>query len=136
MIRWRRQPAADGPRRRVVHESTQATYNSPDVIVFDLGFFSGIQSLQHEAYTTSPPELIDVLLEAFDTLPHSTLTDTFITLRAAMREILRSNIGKNFKLPHLKKQANRRKSQEIEFLLCNQGVLGLAPKFLQIAARQ
>ena len=75
----------------------------------DLDLFSAIQPLLHEACAALLADLVDIVHEAFDPLPHNTLTDTHTTLQAVLREILKTNSGNDFQLAHLKKQANRRK---------------------------
>ena len=105
--------------------------NSPDLNVLDLGFFNAIQALQYDACATSISELVDVVIEAFDTLNSQALSDSFITLQAVMREILDSNGNNEYKIPHLKKQTHRRKGQEIVWIQCEQSIIDKAKKFLE-----
>lgn len=105
--------------------------NSPDLNVLDLGFFNAIQSLQQEACATTVAELVDTVHEAFDMLSSTKLTDTFITLQAVMREIMRHKGGNNYKLPHLKKQTMRRKGQEIVWVHCDEDTLAIADGVLE-----
>lgn len=56
-------------------------------------------------------------------MPHEKLTDTVITLQAVMREVLRSDGGKDFKFSHLKKQTHRRKGEEIKWVPCDQNTI-------------
>ena len=72
----------------------------------------------------------DVVHESYDNLSH-TITDTFITLQAVMREILRTKGGNEFKVPQLKKQCHRRKGKEIQWVHCDRDTLEEAERFLR-----
>ncbi|KAF0702046.1 hypothetical protein AaE_016160 [Aphanomyces astaci] len=90
---------------RGIVESNQPT-NSPDFNVLDFGFFSSIQSLQHQKATRSIEELIGAVESAFYELPADTVAKTFITLQKVLEmsiEMLGSN---DYKLPHMRKDAS------------------------------
>ncbi len=93
---------------------------SPDLNILDRGFFNAIQSVQHESCAASIKELVDVVSKAFHSMPHTILADTFITLRAVMREVLHLNAGNVFKILHLNKQGFRRKGEPITTIFVEQ----------------
>ncbi|CAN0375183.1 unnamed protein product [Discosporangium mesarthrocarpum] len=47
--------------------------NSPDLNVNDLGFFHSIQQLKEDVGVSSPEDLVEATLEAFDVYPQETL---------------------------------------------------------------
>lgn len=74
--------------------------NSPDLNVLDLGFFTAIQSLQHQTETKTIDDLIAAVLQAFAELEHSKLDDIFLTLQKVMECIILHSGNNNFAIPH------------------------------------
>ncbi|KAF0685303.1 Aste57867_22778 [Aphanomyces stellatus] len=85
---------------------TNQPANSTDFNVLDLGFFNAIQSLQQKKQSKSIDELISIVEEAYYELPSETLGKTFVTLQKVMELAMHDSGGNNYKLPHMRKDAN------------------------------
>ena len=81
--------------------------NSPDINTCDFGFFNKVRSIQQEKFVSLIDELSACVEDAFNEVEPNSLYDNFIALQAVFREILRGDGGKDFKIPHLKKQYMR-----------------------------
>ncbi|CAN0366189.1 unnamed protein product [Discosporangium mesarthrocarpum] len=77
--------------------------NSPDLNVNDLGFFHSIQQLKEDAGVSSPEDLVEATMEAFDVYPRETLKRVWQSLFAVLGEVLGSKGDNSYKLPHLGK---------------------------------
>ncbi len=53
-------------------------------------------------------ELIAVVKESFDGLERSKLDNVFLTLQGCMEEVMRSDGGNQYKIPHMSKERLRR----------------------------
>lgn len=104
--------------------------NSPDVNICDLGFFNTVQSIQQEKCASRIEDLVQNVQDAFEEVESTSLLDNFITIQAVFREILRSNGGNDFKIPHLKKQVHRRAGKPIVNVTCDAETILKAHEFL------
>ncbi|XP_058215387.1 uncharacterized protein LOC131326570 [Rhododendron vialii] len=77
--------------------------NSPDMNVLDLGFFTSIQSLQHQHAPSTIDQLVSVVEKSFEELSSQTLNHVFLTLQTCMVEVMKVYGGNNYKLPHMEK---------------------------------
>ncbi|TBU10546.1 hypothetical protein CWI38_1687p0010, partial [Hamiltosporidium tvaerminnensis] len=93
--------------------------NSPDLNVLYLGFFSSIQSLQHEASPHTIDELINCVQDAFHQLEANTLDNVFTTLQACMESIMLADGGNGYKIPHISKGKLRREGRLLEKYVCS-----------------
>ncbi|CAM9647864.1 unnamed protein product, partial [Discosporangium mesarthrocarpum] len=78
--------------------------NSPDLNVNDLGFFHSIQQLKEDVGVSSPEDLMEATMEAFDVYPPETLERVWQSLFAVLGEVLDSKGDNRYKLPHLGKE--------------------------------
>ncbi|CAM9632772.1 unnamed protein product [Discosporangium mesarthrocarpum] len=90
---------------RIILETQPA--DSPDLNVNDLGFFHSIQQLKEDVEVSSPEDLVEATMEAFDIYPRETLERVWQGLFAVLGEVLGSKGGNNYKLPHLGKEESR-----------------------------
>ncbi|CAM9949908.1 unnamed protein product [Discosporangium mesarthrocarpum] len=58
--------------------------NSPDLNVNDLGFFHSIQQLKQDVRVSSPEDLVEAKIEAFDVYPRETLERVWQSLFAVL----------------------------------------------------
>ncbi|XP_021839791.2 uncharacterized protein [Spinacia oleracea] len=73
---------------------------SPDLNVLDLGFFRGIQSLQHQKFPKNVTELVQSVHDAYMEYDPKSLNHTWLQLQYVMVEILKQKGGNNYKSPH------------------------------------
>ncbi|CAN0442049.1 unnamed protein product [Discosporangium mesarthrocarpum] len=85
--------------------------NSTDLNVNDLGFFHSIQQLKEDVGVSSPEDLVEATMEAFDVYPRETLERVWPSLFAVLGEVLRSKGDNSYKLPHLGNENLRRKGK-------------------------
>ncbi|KAH9085651.1 hypothetical protein Ae201684P_005452 [Aphanomyces euteiches] len=109
----------------------QTPPNSPDLNVFDLGFFASIQALQRKVLSRSVDDVIHATLLAFEMLSMEKLADVFLTLQAVMRLVLEHHGDNHFKLPHLKKEAMRRAGTLMANVTCPVSLIDQADLELQ-----
>lgn len=83
--------------------------NSPDTNTFDLAFFRAIQSIQHEKPSRNIDDLIKNVQSAFEDLPLLACIKVWTTAQIVMNEIILSNGGINYKIPHVGKDKIIRK---------------------------
>ncbi|XP_074299525.1 uncharacterized protein LOC141630644 [Silene latifolia] len=86
---------------------TQQPANSPDLNVLDLGFFRSIQSLQEKKRAQTVDKLVSNVLEAWDDEPAQCIDDVWLSLQECMLEIMDRKGQNDYKVPHLKKNAQR-----------------------------
>ncbi|CAN0178988.1 unnamed protein product [Discosporangium mesarthrocarpum] len=82
---------------------TQPT-NSPDLNVNDLGFFYSIQQLKEDVGVSSPEDLVEATMEAFEVYPRETLKRVCQSLFAVLEKVLDSKGDNSYKLPRLGKE--------------------------------
>ena len=82
----------------------QQPANSPDLNVLDLGYFTAIQSLQHQASPQNIDELISEVYVSFECLHWSKLNDIFLTLQKVMEICIIHDGMNNYKIPHMSKR--------------------------------
>ncbi|CAM9169307.1 unnamed protein product [Discosporangium mesarthrocarpum] len=78
--------------------------NSPDLNVNDLGFFHSIQQVKEDVGVSSPEDLVEATMEAFDVYPRETLERDWQSLFAVLGEVLGSKGDHSYKLPRLGKE--------------------------------
>ncbi|CAN0368555.1 unnamed protein product, partial [Discosporangium mesarthrocarpum] len=78
--------------------------NSPDLNVNDLGFFHSIQQLKEDVGVSTPEDLVEATMEAFDVYPREALERVWQSLFAVLGEVLGSKGDNSYKLPHLGKE--------------------------------
>ena len=71
--------------------------------VLDLGYFRGIQSLQHQEAPKTIDELILAVEKSFDQLSTESLNNVFLTLQSCMVEVMKNLGENNYKVPHIGK---------------------------------
>ncbi|CAM9372035.1 unnamed protein product [Discosporangium mesarthrocarpum] len=64
--------------------------NSPDLNVNDLGFFRFIQQLKEDVGVSSPEDLVEAIMEAFNVCPWDTLERVWQSLFTVLGEVLGS----------------------------------------------
>lgn len=79
------------------------------------GFSNTIQSLQAQKCASNIDDLIDAVVEAFNEIIPTKLSDNFIPLRSVMREILSHEGSNDFKIPHLDKSGNGKRGTSFPF---------------------
>ena len=73
---------------------TQASVNSPDVNLLDLGLFRAIQSF-NDAAPKNEEELIEAVSAAYDKYPHHKINQTWLTLQCCFNQIIMHHGDKN-----------------------------------------
>ncbi|CAN0493821.1 unnamed protein product [Discosporangium mesarthrocarpum] len=101
--------------------------NSADLNVNDLGFFHSIQQLKEDVRVSSPGDLVEATMEAFDVYPRETLERVWQSLFAVLGKVLGSKGDNSYKLLRLGKEnlgragklpVNRRADEE-NYLVVN-----------------
>ncbi|KAJ0391764.1 hypothetical protein P43SY_012098 [Pythium insidiosum] len=110
--------------------------NSPDLNVLDLGFFASIQSIQYKQRVRGIDSLVNAVVDAFDKTKVETLDNIFLTLESVMTCILQSNGGNDYKLPHMKKAALRKKGELPTRVACDRAAFETACAVLEKAGRR
>lgn len=77
--------------------------NSPDLNILDLGFFSAIQSLQHQTCPKTVQDLVHAVEESFDEFLTEKVNHIFLTLQSCMKEIMKVGGANKYQVPHMKK---------------------------------
>ncbi|XP_021760588.1 uncharacterized protein LOC110725415 [Chenopodium quinoa] len=77
---------------------------SPDLNVLDLGLFRSIQSLQYQPFPSNLDELVDKVIESYDTFKPEVNKYIWITLQKCMIMILQAEGGNKYKIPHMNKK--------------------------------
>ncbi|VFQ95320.1 unnamed protein product [Cuscuta campestris] len=105
-------PHVDGSDLHFLQAATEGEWNiklkfqppnSPDLNVLDLGFFRAIDSLQDQSAPRSLDDLISAVTTAFEELSPEKLNNVFLTLQGVMGQVLATNGGNQFKIPHIGK---------------------------------
>ncbi|KAK9725658.1 hypothetical protein RND81_05G160500 [Saponaria officinalis] len=86
---------------------TQQPAMSPDLNILDLGFFRSIQSLQDENQAKNVEELVKNVQDAYERETVECLDNVWLSLQACMVEMMKMKGHNNYKLPHLRKAAQR-----------------------------
>ncbi|XP_026417526.1 uncharacterized protein LOC113313014 [Papaver somniferum] len=77
--------------------------NSPDLNTLDLGYFNGIQGIQHIAAPSNIDELIAAVTDAYNSMSAHTLNKVFLTHQLCMEEVLKRRGDNNYELTHIGK---------------------------------
>ena len=85
--------------------------NSPDLNVLDLGFFRTLQGLQFQEPSENTAVLIARVLLCFQQYQAEKLNRVFITLQSCFNEIITTDGGNHYKIPHMNKAALERLGQ-------------------------
>ena len=78
--------------------------NSPDLNLNDLGFFNSLQSAYYQNCPSNAIELIDMVRETYEEYPVNKINRIWLTLQSCMNEIIKSNGGNQYKIPHMGKE--------------------------------
>jgi hypothetical protein len=78
---------------------------SPDTNLLDLSFFRALQSAQWDhGFATEIDGLIAQVVRAYDEFPTRKINFGFLTLQSCLDEILCSNGGNTYSIPHMGKE--------------------------------
>lgn len=94
--------------------------NSPDLNILDLGFFAALQSLQHEFAPNDLEELIAATEKAFEDMTSTKLNANFLTMQQVMEKVIEVYGAKRYKIPHMGKDALRRRGELPWSICCNE----------------
>ncbi|KAJ1284222.1 hypothetical protein BS78_03G188400 [Paspalum vaginatum] len=79
--------------------------NSPHLNCLDLGFFASLQSLAYRRVSRNMDELIKNVEKEFNDYDPCTLRrSVFLTLQGCMLEVMKSDGGNRYKIPHMSKE--------------------------------
>lgn len=109
--------------------------NSPDLNVLDLGFFTSIQCIQYRQPTHGIENLIRAVTEAFEETSTTTLDNIFLTLQSVMQCILLNEGGNRYSLPHIGKEALRKRGELPTSIKCDIAAYELAVAALERAGQ-
>ncbi|KAL4171035.1 hypothetical protein KRP22_009136 [Phytophthora ramorum] len=109
--------------------------NSPDLNVLDLGLFNAIQSIQNRVPIHGIDNLITAVQNAYTNMDTDALDNIFLTLQGCMLCILQESGGNRYALPHIGKEALRRKSILPRVLKCDHHLYDSAKACLVEAGR-
>ncbi|XP_021717632.1 uncharacterized protein LOC110685409 [Chenopodium quinoa] len=76
---------------------------SPDLNVLDLGLFRSIQSLQYLSFPCNLDELVEKVIESYDTFNPKVNKYIWVTLQRCMIKILKGQGWNKYKIPHMNK---------------------------------
>ncbi|XP_021715982.1 uncharacterized protein LOC110683883 [Chenopodium quinoa] len=77
---------------------------SPDLNVLDLRLFRSIQSLQYQSFPSNLDELVEKLIECYETFKPEVNKYIWITLQKCMIMILQAEGGNKYKIPYMNKK--------------------------------
>ena len=77
--------------------------NSPDVNLFDLGFFRAIQSF-NDAVLRNEDELIKAVGEVYDNYPKEKINRTWLTLQCCFNQIITHHGDNDYNINHISKE--------------------------------
>ncbi|XP_021773301.1 uncharacterized protein LOC110737253 [Chenopodium quinoa] len=77
---------------------------SPDLNVLDLGLFRSIQSLQYQSFPKNVDELVEKVIESYNTFKPEVNKYIWVTLQRCMIKILKAEGGNKYKIPHMNKK--------------------------------
>ena len=89
---------------------TQAA-QSPDLNINDLAFFRSIMSLKRREAPKNELELIAAVKKAHEEYPASKINRMWITLMTVMNQIIATDGGNDFKIPHMNKDQLEREGR-------------------------
>ena len=82
---------------------------SPDTNILDLSFFRALQSAQWDhGFATKIDGLIAQVMRAYNEFCPRKIDFSFLTLHSCLDEILASNGGNSYSIPHMGKEARLR----------------------------
>ena len=105
--------------------------NSPDFNVLDLGFFNAIQSLQQQKQMRNIDELVTAVQESFWKINPETLESTWITWQKGIEASMLEEGSNRYKIPHLAKDAARKKSMLTMEIVVSDEAINSALEFLK-----
>ena len=82
--------------------------NSPDTNILDLGFFRAIQSFNDDC-PANEEELIKSVEKAYGEYPFRKLNRVWLTLQSCLNMIIENDVGNDYKIPHMGKEAMERR---------------------------
>ena len=85
--------------------------NSPYLNLNDLGFFNSLQADYYKHCPNNSDELIDMVLSTYRDYPTNRINRIWLTLQGCMNEIIKSNGGNQYKLPHMNKDKLEREGR-------------------------
>ncbi|XP_021715173.1 uncharacterized protein LOC110683131 [Chenopodium quinoa] len=91
---------ANGFNIQIVFQPTQ----SPNLNVLDLGLFRSIQSLQYHYFPSNLDELVEKVIESYDTFKPQVNKYIWVTLQRCMIKILKAQGGNKYKISHMNKK--------------------------------
>ncbi|XP_021763998.1 uncharacterized protein LOC110728662 [Chenopodium quinoa] len=77
---------------------------SPDLTVLDLGLFRSMQSLQYQSFPKDLDELVEKVIECYNTFKPQVNKYIWVTLQRCMIKILKAQGGNKYKIPHMNKK--------------------------------
>ena len=93
--------------------------NSLDLNILDLGFFSGIQSLQYKESPNRIDELLNAVVKSFDNFSMVNSNYIFLSLLLCMIEIMKAGGCNKYKIPHINKAKLESEGKFIVQLTCD-----------------
>ena len=99
--------------------------NSPDLNLNDLGFFNSLQSTYYQTCPTNAMELIQMVEETYQAYPAHKINRIWLTLQSCMNEIIKSDGGNQYKIPHMGKEQLEREGRLPEALEVCAEAIGL-----------
>ena len=76
---------------------------SPYLNLLDIGYFNSIQGLQHKKDCEDVRDLVKTVIESFEQLEVSKLSNVWLTLQLVMLSILRVGGDNTYNIPHINK---------------------------------
>ncbi|KAG8069617.1 hypothetical protein GUJ93_ZPchr0006g43129 [Zizania palustris] len=105
--------------------------NSPDLNVLDLGFFAAIQSLFHKGTPNNVEQIVKGIERAYEEYPLDKCNRIFLTQQACMMEVMKTNGGHNYDVPHMKKKRLEMEGRLPTTLECTVDIYNKALQFLE-----
>ena len=85
--------------------------NSPDLNLNDLGFFNALQADYYKECPRNADELIAMVYQTYQHYPADRINRIWLTLQGCMNEIINSNGGNQYQLPHMNKDKLEREGR-------------------------
>ena len=114
---------------------TKKPPQSPDLNVLDLGYFTSIKGLQQKKDCEDVKDLVTTVIESYEDLDVSKLTNVWITLQIVMLAILRVGGNNAYTLPHIKKQKMEREGKLSTYVMVSEEDMNLINDY-QIGSNQ
>ncbi|GAA0147651.1 hypothetical protein LIER_07300 [Lithospermum erythrorhizon] len=105
--------------------------NSPNFNVLDLEYFRSIQSLQYREAPKTIDGLVLAVTKSFGELSPSALNRVFLTFQECIIEVMKFKGGKNYKIPHMKKDHLEKEGCLPVTLSCDHGLLREVVDYLE-----